>query len=155
MFDEADAGFIPAYSAVGAPGHQPRLVVSISKMDNGYTVQLREIPKPKRRVPIAPIESPFIGMEPDEIVDKMIDGVGAIVRSFHAEAEDWKGSEEREKVREAFKVMFPDFSRQAIRLTAQPDPVDPDELREPRAESLVFESKESLMAYLDKNLSST
>lgn len=149
-----ESEYIPAVEGMSRP--HPTLTVAITKLDNGYVVVLQEIPKRKQRKPRVhkPQPNPFEGMEPDQIIDQMIDGVGAVLRTFRqAEAEEeWKGGEDREKVRTAFKAMFPGLAQQAIDMTEKPEPPDPEELRMPRSEQQVFGSPEELMEYLKKNL---
>ena len=141
------------FAYAGPHVSRPSLVVTVTKLYNGYVTVLQETPKQDLQPAIGPAPSPFEGMEPDEIVDKMIDGIGAVLRSFRDSevGDDWKGSADREKVREAFKVMFPDFVQRAVQLTSQ----DPVLYKEPRNETRVHESKDSLMLYLDLNLTGT
>ena len=119
------------------------MVVQISKVDNGYTLNLQEqLP----REPVVPdFQNPFEGMDPDEIVDKMINGMGAVIRTINDKGagESWKDDEDRQAVREAFKVMFPGLAR-SIRPPRMP--------KVPRYEDRVFESKETLLKYLTENL---
>ena len=137
-----------------APGTQrlPSVVVSVNKVGNGYSLALQT--NPKRRMPraVSPVENPFEGKDPAELIDNMIDGMGALIRAINDKGAgdgDWKGEDDREKVREAFKVMFPGMARNIQQLTEASDE-EPQE--EPRFESLVFETKKSLMEYLEKNL---
>ncbi len=150
MFEEEGVIGTPMYVTRSAP----TLKVSVLKFDNGYAVSLDEVPKPREPRRLPPPENPFSGMDPDQIIDQMIDGVGAVLRTFRdAEAgEDWKGGEDRAKVRTAFKAMFPGLAQQAVSMTQEPE--EPD-LQVPRKERRVFESKESLMKYLDENLKPT
>jgi hypothetical protein len=146
----------PAFLAGGHPSESP-LTIGITKHGNGYSIQLSQSPKRRphrvRELPPNPLE----GMDPDQIIDQMIEGVGAVLRTFRdAEVGDtWKEGEDREKVRTAFKTMFPGFTQQAVQMTEKPEPPQTDAELYGRHESLVFESKESLMKYLDENLSST
>lgn len=142
-------------SAIGEafmPRAHPTLTVQVVKMDNGYIVTLQEIPRPKpsRRIVVP---NPFEGKSPDEIIDQMIDGVGAVLRTFRqAEAEEeWKGSEDRETVRTAFKALFPNLAQQAFTLTEAPESEEDRRRQEPRQEQNVFGSKAELMKYLDQN----
>lgn len=82
----------------------------------------------------------------------MIDGMGALIRSINDKGagEDWKDSDDRKQVRDAFRVMFPGMSSQIDRLTS--DLEDVASYEPPRHENLVFESKERLVEYLTKNL---
>lgn len=143
-----------AYLEPMEPVRPPKLTISIGKLDNGYTVALRQSPKRRApRVHAAP-PNPFIGKTPDEIIDNMIDGVGAVLRTFRqAEAEEeWKGGEDREKVRTAFKAMFPALAQQAVDMTQEPELPPSEEDIHGRSESNVFESKDALIEYLTKNL---
>jgi hypothetical protein len=126
------------------------LAISLVKTDNGYIVDLREVPPQKKQKPVHQ-ESPFAGKSPDEIIDQMIDGCGAVLRTLRqAETEEeWKGSEDREKVRMAFKALFPSLAQQAF------DMSHVEEIPQPRHEQKVFESKESMMKYLNENLPTT
>lgn len=135
-----------------SPAPRPSLTIQVVKMDNGYVTTLNEVPKRKPRK-IRTIPNPFVGKTPDEMIDQMIDGVGAILRTFRqAEAEEeWKGGEDREKVRMAFKAMFPTLAQQAVDMTQEPDPEE-EMPREPRHEQTVFETKDALVEYLTKNL---
>jgi hypothetical protein len=146
----------PSFLAAGEPSYPP-LTIGITKHGNGYSVQLSQSPKRRPHRVHTPPPNPLEGMDPDEIIDQMIDGVGAVLRTFRdAEVGDsWKEGEDREKVRTAFKTMFPGFTQQAVSMTEKPEPPQTDADLYGRHESLVFESKESLMKYLDENLSST
>jgi hypothetical protein len=132
----------------------PTLTVSIGKIDNGYVLKLNTIPK--RKMPRA-VASPFAGMDPDEMIDKIVDGMGALIRSINDKGagEDWKDGEDRVKVREGFKAMFPS-------LVPPPIPKEEDTTfsvnavivddETPRSESRVFESKADLIKYLSEQL---
>lgn len=138
-------GMDPAFSA-------PVATAFVAKVGNGYTIQFHTNPKMPPPVRIRPVKSPFEGMDPDEIIDRMVDGVGALLRSVNdsGAGESWKESADRQQVREAFKVFFPDFAARAEQLTQTQEEQDTVEL--PRHESLVFEHKEELLAFLAKNL---
>lgn len=143
---------LPAYLAVGSGyGDGPSVFVSVEKLGNGYQIDLRtNPPRPKPRV-VAHAPSPFVGRDPDEIIDQIIDGLGSLVSSIQDKGagEDWKDGEHRVKVRETFRVMFPSMARQIDDVVSdEPEPV----YEEPRHEQLVFESKKSLMEFLEKNL---
>ena len=118
--------------------------VQLAKVGNGYTIQLQTHPPMPSARPPGP--TMFEGMDPDEMIDKMIDGIGALMRTIHDKGagEDWKASEDRAQVREAFRVMFPPLANKADRAVVQYVP--------PRYDNLVFQSKKDLMDYLDRNL---
>jgi hypothetical protein len=126
--------------------NRPTVTVQIAKVGNGYTLQLTTNPK---RFPaaVAPEPSPFEGMSPDEVIDKMVDGAGAVLRRIHdaGAGEDWKEDGDRQQVREAVKAMFPGIARQIER--SQEPPPEPS-----RHESLVFETKAKLMEFIEKEL---
>lgn len=138
------------------PSSQPKLQVSITKLDNGYVTRLHELKKRKPVPPISPSGNPFVGMTADDIVDKLVDGMGAFLRTINdaGAGEDWKGGD-KAQVREAFKLIFPGIAQNAEQLARQTDQVDEEEAHIPRQETRVFESKESLMKYLDENLKAT
>ena len=150
MLDNPEGAYIPA---VYSMPQMPKLTIQLVKLDNGYVVKLQEAGKKAPRA-IAPVESPFVGLEPDQIIDKLVDGVGAMLRSINdaGAGEDWKGSDNRAQMREAFKLLFPDMARHAEQLARPEDHPSEEDLHGPRHESNVFESKESLIEYLKKNL---
>lgn len=118
--------------------------VDIVKVDNGYTVQLQE------QIPYEPptatdYPNPFEGMDSDEVVDKMIDGMGAAIRAINDKGagEGWKDDADRQLIREGFKMLFPGLTRRAQPYKAP---------KQPRFETRVFESKEDLVKYLLENL---
>ncbi len=134
----------PAYAAMGTGSMPPVLQINIVKVDNGYAVDLAAMPRRKERSP----ESGFVSaQDPDEMIDKMVDGLGAFLRAVHDEGagETWKDGGDREKVREAVKTFFPSAYRQAVEMSEPP--AEP-----PRSEERVFETKESLLKYLTENL---
>lgn len=133
-------------SSFDGPSPPPSVSVKIQKLGNGYTLQLTTNP-PRPPVAYGAEPSPFEGMEQDEIIDKLVDGAGALLGRLHdiGAGESWKDDAEREQVREAFKIMFPGVARQFSR-PAGPPPV------ESRYESLVFETKEKLMEFIEKEL---
>lgn len=137
---------VPAENYFHAGDHGPTVYVELRKVDNGYTIQLRTDPP---RPPIRPedFQGPYDGMDPDEIIDRMVDGLGAMVRTINDKGagESWKDGDDRQQVREAFKIMFPQFARHAERIVRPPP-------EQPRQEHRVFETKKSLMDYLEKNL---
>jgi hypothetical protein len=126
----------------------PTLTIGLVKTDNGYTVQLQESPKPPPRVKTVSVEASQEEADPDELIDRMVDGMGALMRAIHNDAaeEDWKKDDDKAKVRAAFKAIFPNIVSQVQR---QQNYVPPEE---PRYENLVFEKKEDLLKYLEKNL---
>jgi len=123
-----------------SPVKGPTLRVSIERHDNGWLVSLVEPPKH----PPAMTKTPPV-MEESEMIDTMIDGIGALLRHLndHGAGDDWKGSDDREKLREAFKVMFPGIvsPRAPVAQAAWP-----------RQETRVFDAKAALLSYLEKNL---
>lgn len=134
-------------SSVGVgPGHSSTVDVSISKVGNGYTVQLQTSPPPPKPPKFQP--SPFVGMDPDELIDRILDGMSALIRTVNDKGagEDWKDGDNRKQVREAFRVMFPEMARK-VDLA-----VESIEYVTPRQDSLVFETKVALMKYLNENL---
>lgn len=149
MFDAPAEGYISSYS----PSALPKLTIQLVKLDNGYVVKLQEAGRKAPRA-IAPVESPFAGLEPDQIIDKLVDGVGAMLRSINdaGAGEDWKGSDNRSQMREAFKLLFPDMARHAEQLARPAELPSDEDMHGPRQESNVFESKEALLEYLKKHL---
>lgn len=130
---------------------EPSVVVSVQKLGNGYMLELRTSPKrPPLPRPVH-VPSPFAGQDPDELIDRMIDGLGGLVRSINDKGagEEWKDEENRKQVRDAFRVMFPSLTGNIDRMVSD-EPVQVYE--EPRHEQLVFETKEKLFEYLTKNL---
>jgi hypothetical protein len=119
------------------------LQCGIAKLGNGYAITIvRATPRPA-----PPPVNPEDEVDPDHAIDKMIDGLGALVRSIHdsGAGETWKSDEDRAHVRAAFKLMFPGMSRHLLsagEAFAMP----------PIPESLVFETKEKLIAYLTEKL---
>ena len=119
------------------------LQCGIAKLGNGYAITiLRSTPRP----PPLPV-NPEDEIDQDQAIDKMIDGLGALIRSINdsGAGETWKSDEDRAHVRAAFKLMFPGTSRG---LLAGPDGFS----MPPPPESLVFETKEKLIAYLTEKL---
>lgn len=142
-----------AYMPAAVP-MTPTMVVTVGKLDNGYVLKMSSIPKPR---PVQFVAHPLAGMDPDEAIDKMIDGVGAFMRAIHNNAaeEDWKKGEDRAKVREAIKELFPSLLPPAVQsepgsavLTQESDGA---EFRA-KSESRVFESKLDLIKYLTEKL---
>lgn len=116
------------------------LTVRINKFDNGYAVNLDETRVNEPVVP--PIEKE--ATNPDEALDTLIDGMVAFTKfiSDRGSGEDWKGDEDREKVRRAIETIFPSVSHHPPYYRTS----------SPRSERKVFESKAALIAYLEKNL---
>lgn len=114
-----------------------KLLVSISKCDNGYIVTLVEPPKGPKRKPVP--------KDLDVEIDNLLDGITALNKHMHKgrggdDGEDWRGGgspEDRQKVREAFKKLHPEFFETPC---------------EPRIEQKVFGTKKELFAYLAENL---
>jgi len=116
------------------------LEISIERLDNGYVVHLQAPPEP---LPTPPAESPD---DLDAKLDSLMEGIPALGRAIAGggEGEEWKNREGLAKAKEALKAMFPDLGR-AIG-------VGFPSARPYRQEELVFESKESLLAWLARNL---
>lgn len=145
------SAYLPGSSYVAGFSEDPSVIVSVQKLGNGYMLDLRTNPKrPPLQKPVHS-PSPFVGQDPDELIDRMIDGLGGLVRSINDKGagEDWKSEESRQQVREAFRIMFPGLTSNVDRLVAD-EPEVPYE--EPRHEQLVFETKEKLFEYMTKNL---
>jgi hypothetical protein len=134
----------PAYLVGNAPhrGH-PSVVIDIQKLGNGFVVTLQTNPKP----PVVQQGPPVEEVDPDEQLDRLIDGIGAFLREINDKGagEGWKDGEDRQKVRAAARLMFPSVlgSGRVAHYTTQ---------EKPRYEQLVFESKDMLLEYLTKNL---
>ena len=112
-----------------------KVIVTISKCDNGYIVNLIEPPKhPKKQVP----------KNIDEEVDGLIDGLVALNKHMEGgvPGEEWRegSAADRKRIREAFKKPNPGLMHQF-----EPCP-------EPRVEQKVFSSQVELFAYLKNNL---
>lgn len=142
-------GYVPAFPSDYTEAPMPTMKVVIARMDNGYVVQLQELQKPKPVPAIEPSENPFFGMSSDDIIDKLVDGMGAFLRTINdaGAGEDWKGGD-KAQVREAFKLIFPGVAQNAEQLTRMRTEEDED----PRRETRVFETKDALMKYLSENL---
>lgn len=136
-------GYLEA-SSIGMGMIAPSVSVKVDKLGNGYVISLQTHPKSPPSVVLR--QNPFEGMDPDELIDKLIDGMGALLRTIHDEGagENWKDSDDRSQVREAFRVMFPQMARSVDQSVAS--------YEQPRYDNLVFQSKKDLMEYLDKNL---
>lgn len=111
-----------------------KVIVTISKCDNGYIVNLIEPPKfQKKQAP----------KNLDEEVDGLIDGIVALNKHMEGTpGEEWRegNAADRKRIREAFKKTHPGLMHQF-----EPCP-------EPRVEQKVFATKEDLFDYLKKNL---
>lgn len=114
-----------------------KLIVTVAKCDNGYIVTLIEPPKGPKHRPVP--------KDLDAEIDSLLDGITALNKHMRKggggdEGEDWRGSgsqEDRQKVREAFKKLHPEFFEPPC---------------EPRIEQKVFPTKKDLFAYLTSNL---
>lgn len=150
MHEPGAGGFI----AIGADA--PVISLKLAKLDNGYSVELMVNPKLK---PIEEVKeeiatavgaelNPPVEMTQDEIIDRMVDGLGAFLRSINDKGagENWKGEDEKGKIREAVKLIFPQVSRQTVPANSYRN------YEPPHHESKVFETKAGLMKYLDENL---
>jgi len=154
----------PAYVA----GGEPSLTASIRKVDNGYLLEFSAPPAPPTPEEQALIEKAAAEAEKlrrdqldeqiegmDAKIDAMVDGITAFMRYIQDKAagEDWKQDEVKEKVREGFKAMFPQFNPQRelrglrAELAALPPPGG-----EWRQESLVFGKLDDLVEFLKANL---
>lgn len=140
--------YIPAAPSLGVG---PKLEVNIAKLGNGYTLALQVHPEPPKRRKVQHTPSPFVGQDPDELIDKILDGMSALIRTINDKGagEDWKDGGDRKQVREAFRVMFPGMATQIDRAVSDEPPPT---YQEPRYEQLVFESKEKLIEFLTKEL---
>lgn len=143
------AGGIGAYAA--PVSEEPSVIVSVQKLGNGYMIELQTNPKQPERPPVKHAPNPFAGLDPDELVDQIIDGFGSLARSINDKSagEDWKSDDNRKNVRDAFRLMFPSMSSHiddAVSTELPPVYI------EPRHERLVFETKEKLFEYLTSNL---
>lgn len=123
-----------------------RLTVSLVKMDNGYQIALVE--PLKVEPPKTDAESIDDQFDAEMKLDALIDGIIAFTRHLHdrSAGEDWK-DEDRGKIREGFRALFPSVSR-VIGGGPPMFGVAPG----PRVEQMVFQKKSDLLAYLDKNL---
>lgn len=143
--------YLPGSSYVAGFSEEPSVVVSVQKLGNGYMLDLRTNPKrPPLPRPVH-VPSPFVGQDPDELIDQILDGMSAIIRTINDKGagEDWKDEENRKQVRDAFRIMFPSIASQIDRAVSD----EPETTyEEPRHEQLVFETKEKLFEYLTKNL---
>ena len=149
------ASFLPASDYIGryplGGNGEPSVVVQVQKLGNGYVINLRTNPPYPKRRPIARVPSPFVGQDPDELIDRILDGLSAVVRTINDQGagELWKDEDNRKQVREGFRIMFPSMAATIdSAVSDEPEPV----YEEPRNEQLVFETKEKLLEYLTKNL---
>jgi hypothetical protein len=148
-------GYIPggvgAYLTPEFSNKAPSVLIDIQKLENGYMLTLTTNPEqPKPRI-VKHTPSPFVGQDPDELIDRVLDGLSALVRTINDKGagEDWKDDENRKQVRDAFRVAFPNLSNQ-IDQAVSDEPVP--QYVEPRHEQLVFETKQKLFEYLMKEL---
>lgn len=114
-----------------------RLRVHVEKRDNGWTVDLNETP----RLEHAPVIGVPAEKDADEILDNVIDAIRAFLSSIHDEDDSWKGGDNREKMRNAVKAIFPGVTMPRFELPP-----------EPRTERRVFTDKAELLKYLGENL---
>lgn len=139
-------GTAEPYIGPGAYGgnDQPKLTVFVERKDNGYVLKLIEppvFPEPD----VKTYDAKEIDTDHDKQIDAMIDGLMAFTKSLNDKVtggEEWKGDENRIKIREGFKLMF-GMGRRGM-------PIKP--FPEARIENMVFPAKEELLAYLAKNL---
>ncbi len=119
----------------------PSVSIGIQKLGNGFVTTLQTNP-PVVHTHRAPVGG---DLDPDEALDHLIDGIGAFLREINDKGagEGWKDGEDRQKVRAAARLLFPQFSSPTV-------PEEPQE--HPRYEQLVFESKAAMIEYLNKNL---
>jgi hypothetical protein len=138
-----------AYITSGPSINQPAVRVELVKLGNGYMTELienRQQPEPEVKEDIATaVEAELDPPSVDEQIDRMVEGLGAFMRSVHDKGagEDWKEDGDKEKIRAAVKLFMPNVVRSDVGIKRYVAP---------RQESLVFESKKSLMEYLEKNL---
>lgn len=142
------------------------LLVNIQKTDNGFVVSLYDPPKPLTEGEIErdiqeeedrlkkQMDEDIGGKSIDERIDAMVDGLIAFQKHImdRSTGEDWKGDDVKEKIREGFKVMFPQLvgGHRGRRLNIMRGSRKPARL--PRQETMVFQTVEQLMEYLKKNL---
>lgn len=124
------------YTALGYSGTIGSFNVSISKADNGYRVEGDLHPSCDA---VAETSLP----DQDEALDGVIDGISAFLRHVHdiGAGEGWKVDDDKEKVRNGVRALFPALSRHTLAVPLQTN-----------HKSLVFERKEDLMAWLAKTL---
>jgi len=117
------------------------LECSIERLDNGYVVRLQAPPEPIQGPPGAPEPADL-----DAKLDSLIEGIPALGRAIvgGGEGDEWKNADAMFKAKQALKAMFPDLGRAIGVGFASARPY--------RQEELVFESKESLLVWLSKNL---
>lgn len=125
----------------------PTASAEIQKLGNGYVVTF--MTNPPRRHPVRQQGPPLQGKDPDEIIDDLVNGLGAFMRTIREKetGEDWKDSQDRKLIRDGFRQMFPQVVSQ-IENAAE----EPVESERPRHEQLVFETKAAMLEYLTKNL---
>lgn len=139
----------PAIGSFESPA-VPSVSVQIGKVGNGYTVHLQSRPE-RPRHPVRPRpEGPFQDLDPDQAIDKMVDGLGALIRSINDKGagEDWKNDEDRQAIREVVKAIFPSVAGHPH----GPPVYDYETMEQAKSEHLVFQEKSDLIAYLEKNL---
>lgn len=139
----------PAIGAFESPS-APSVSVQVGKVGNGYVVHLQARPERKRAPGRPRPEEPFQHLDPDQVIDKMVDGLGALIRSINDKGagEGWKDDEDRQAIREVVKAMFPSFAGHP----QGPPAYDYEAAEQAKSEHLVFQSKEDLIQYLEKNL---
>lgn len=140
------------------------LSISIQKTDNGFFVSLYDPPKQPTQEEIdqeikeqyehlrEQMEQGSDGKGLDERVDAMVDGLIAFQKHImdRSTGEEWKGDDAKEKIREGFKVMFPQLAGDPRRLKIYQGLRKPPKL--PRQEQMVFQTVDQLVEYLKKNL---
>ena len=143
--------YIPMAEMSGVGGiDKLKLSVSITKLDNGYTLSLVEPPKseapePEKQDPVVAATSP--PQTEDEKIDALVDGLAAFLQYVNGkgtDGEEWKDHGDiKEKMRAGFKTLYPGAARSLHVPRLRPMP---------RHEEMVFGGKEELLAYLAKNL---
>ena len=120
-----------------------KLIVNISKVDNGYSVTLIE-------APLVGFRKPPTDAEINKKIAEMVKGILDFNKGVNAAAgtagEDWKRADSAPnlpKLVESFKAMHPNMAEQ------MKDEICPPQ---PRIERLVFDSLEKLLSYLAANL---
>lgn len=139
------------FATVGELYPQDQLQISIRKMDNGFVVNLNEPPKRQTEEELEKELEADRPKNPEAQVDALVDGIVAFTKYINDKGagEDWKDHSEEVKVqmRKGFKIFFPNLNPDRSRR-----PRRPISSYQPRVEQNVFQTKEELLAYIQKNL---